>query len=85
LGINFNRFDKVIIDPSIFRMEELIVLAKLFSVYSKKFIDMAYEQILSNLGIKEKKPLSKNETPSKEWLVILFLCGLYNFLLYDGK
>jgi hypothetical protein len=44
LGINFNRFDRAIIDPSIFRLEELFVLAELFDVDAKKIIDMAYDQ-----------------------------------------
>jgi hypothetical protein len=47
LGVNFNRFDRAIQDPSIFRMQELVVLAELFNVEAKRFIDMAYEQMLT--------------------------------------
>lgn len=46
LGINFNRFDRAIRDPSIFRMQELITLAELFGVDALQFIHMAYEQAL---------------------------------------
>jgi hypothetical protein len=47
LGVNFNRFDRAIYDPSIFRMQELVILAELFQVDAKKLIDMAYEQMLT--------------------------------------
>lgn len=47
LGINFNRFNRAILDPAIFRMQELIVLAELFNVDAKKMIDMAYKQSLT--------------------------------------
>lgn len=47
LGINFNRFDRAIVDPSIFRMQELIELADLFGVDQIKFIYMAYEQAMT--------------------------------------
>ena len=41
LGVNFNRFDRAIHDPSIFRIQELVILAELFQVDAKKLIDMA--------------------------------------------
>jgi len=44
LGINFNRFVRAIVDPSIFRMGELVKLAEIFEVDPKRMIDMAYEQ-----------------------------------------
>lgn len=47
LGINYNRFDNAIIDPSIFKLQELIVLAHFFDVDARKFIDMAYNQSLT--------------------------------------
>lgn len=47
LGINFNRFDRAILNPAIFRVQELITLAGLFNIDPKKFIDMAYEQFLA--------------------------------------
>lgn len=47
LGINFNRFERAIGNPAIFRMQELMDLANLFGVDQKKFIDMAYSQILT--------------------------------------
>lgn len=47
LGVNFNRFDRAINDPSVFRMQELIILSELFQVDAKKLIDMAYEQMLT--------------------------------------
>jgi hypothetical protein len=47
LGVNFNRFDRAILDPAIFRVEELKELAEMFEVDAKKFIDMAYEQSLT--------------------------------------
>jgi len=47
LGINFNRFDRAIRDPSIFRLAELRELAEMFRVDAKKLIDMAYEQSLT--------------------------------------
>jgi hypothetical protein len=46
LGINFNRFDRAILNPSIFRMQELVALAELFEVDAKQLIDIAYEQYL---------------------------------------
>lgn len=53
LGINFNRFERAIADPSIFRMQELVDLADMFGVDPKKFIYMAYEQ---SLTVKKKRP-----------------------------
>lgn len=50
LGINFNRFDRAILDPSIFRLEELKELAELFDVDARKLIEMAYEQSLTVKG-----------------------------------
>jgi hypothetical protein len=47
LGVNFNRFDRAIHDPSIFRLAELRELAEMFNIDAKKFIDMAYEQCLA--------------------------------------
>lgn len=47
LGVNFNRFDRAIRDPSIFRLAELRELAELFGIDAKKMIDMAYEQSLT--------------------------------------
>lgn len=55
LGINFNRFDRAIINPAIFRMEELVVLAELFNVNAKKMIDMAYDQAVAYRVKKEKE------------------------------
>lgn len=54
LGINFNRFDRAIRDPSIFRLAELRQLAEMFNVDARKFIDMAYEQALT-IKYKQKK------------------------------
>lgn len=47
LGINYNRFNRAIFDPSIFRIAELVQLAEFFEVDARKFIDMAYEQSLT--------------------------------------
>lgn len=58
LGINFGRFDRAIIDPSIFRLEELANLAELIGVNAKKLIDMAYEQMITVA----KKKRNKNAT-----------------------
>jgi hypothetical protein len=56
LGINFNRFDRAIIDPSIFRLAELKELAKMFNMDPRKMIDLAYMQSLSikNRSIESK-------------------------------
>jgi hypothetical protein len=55
LGINFSRFDRAIVDPSIFRMQELVVLAELFGVDAWKLIGMAYDQMLAINKPKRKK------------------------------
>ena len=55
LGINFNRFDRAIVDPSIFKMQELVILAEMFGVDAWKFIGMAYEQMLAYNKAKRKK------------------------------
>jgi len=47
LGINYNRFNRAIFDPLIFRIAELVQLAEFFEVDARKFIDMAYEQSLT--------------------------------------
>lgn len=47
LGINFNRFDRAIIDPSIFRMQELLQLAEMFEIDPREFVTMALEQAIS--------------------------------------
>lgn len=47
LGINFNRFDRAIVDPSIFKLAELRKLAEMFEVDARRIIDMAYEQFMS--------------------------------------
>jgi len=47
LGVNFNRFDKAILDPSNFKLGELMKLAEIFDVEPKRIIDMAYEQSLT--------------------------------------
>jgi hypothetical protein len=63
LGINFNRFDRAILDPSLFRMEELITLADLFNVDSAKIIALAYKQMVSmgnDKGRKTKKSKGDN-------------------------
>jgi hypothetical protein len=57
LGINFNRFDRAITDPSIFRMQELITLAELFGVDALQFIYMAYKQ--SRTVHRSKDPLAE--------------------------
>ncbi len=55
LGANFNRFDKAIIDPSLFKLKELITLADMFGVDAKRMIDMAYEQAMSLPKSRRKK------------------------------
>lgn len=55
LGINFHRFDRAIGDPSIFRMQELVVLAELFGVDAWKLIGIAYDQMLAIEKPKRKK------------------------------
>ena len=55
LGVNFNRFNRAIKDPSIFRMQELIILAELFEVDAKKLIDMAYQQSLAVKYTRKKR------------------------------
>lgn len=55
LRVNFNRFDRAIADPSIFRMKELMILSELFGIDARKFIDMAYEQILEVKQLRKKK------------------------------
>lgn len=55
LGVNFNRFDRAIQNPSIFRLQELVVLAELFGVDAKKLIDMAYDQFLTFEKEKRRK------------------------------
>jgi len=52
LGANYNRFDKAIINPSLFKLQELMILAEFFGIDARKFIDMAYEQ---SLTVKNKK------------------------------
>jgi hypothetical protein len=65
LGINYNRFDRAIINPAIFRLEELVVLAELFDVDAKKMIDMAYEQAVAYRVKKEKEKDSSKITITK--------------------
>ena len=55
LGINFSRFDRAIVDPSIFRMQELVVLAELFGVDALTLICMAYNQMLAVNKQRRKK------------------------------
>jgi len=47
LGINYNRFNRAILNPSIFRLGELRQLAEMFNIDARKFIDMACEQSLT--------------------------------------
>ena len=57
LGANFNRFDKAIIDPSLFKLGELLKLAEMFNIDERKFIEMAYDQ---SLMVKQKRK-NKNQ------------------------
>lgn len=66
LGVNFNRFSRAIIDPSILKLGELKEIAELFGIDPKKMIDMAYEQAMSvsrhkkkNLGQQKLNPTEK--------------------------
>lgn len=57
LGANFNRFDRAIIDPSLFKLRELLKLAEMFDVDAKRIIEMAYVQALEEQ--KRKLALAK--------------------------
>ena len=68
LGVNFNRFDRAIKDPSKFKLDELLILAEFFEVDSKKFVDMAYEQALAyrkmeKIRLRNSRPVFKTEKP----------------------
>ncbi len=55
LGANFNRFDRAILDPYIFRMRELFTLAELFGVEAAKLVELACAQIAMNEKRKKRK------------------------------
>lgn len=55
LGVNFNRFDRAILNPYIFRLQELFDLAKLIGVEAKKLLELACAQIDTNEKQKKRK------------------------------
>lgn len=55
LGVNFNRFNRAIIDPSKFTLAELRTLGEFFGVETRTMIDMAYEQMLTVSKTRRRK------------------------------
>ena len=55
LGVNFNRFNKAILDPARFTLAELRTMAEFFDVDTKKMIDMAYEQMIMAAKSKRRR------------------------------
>jgi hypothetical protein len=55
LGMNYTRFAKLIDNPALFTLLELITLSGFFGIDPKLMIDLAYGQFLENKKGKKKK------------------------------
>jgi hypothetical protein len=55
LGMNYSRFTKLLQNPALFSLQELITLASFFDVDPKTLIDLAFEQHLSDKKNKKRR------------------------------
>lgn len=55
MGINYNRFKRLLANPDLFTLRELNTLSKLFSIDLKRMIDLVTSQLEGDKKVKRRK------------------------------